>query len=69
MNVLQNYQALGTMIENLVERNQKLEDENERLSLELIFLRTKLADLSPASNHSDSTDEGSHAPVVQSGAP
>ena len=46
------------MIDDLVERNQKLEDENDKLSNELRVLQLKFADSSPASNHSESTDEG-----------
>lgn len=64
MDLSKNYQVLGHMIDDLIDRNQKLEEENERLSRELRILQLKMADLYPASTHSESTDEGSHMPAA-----
>lgn len=53
------------MIDDLVERNHKLEDENDKLSNELRILQLKFVDSSPASNHSESTDEGNFPSVSE----
>ena len=48
------------MIEALIERNSKLEDENDRLNKELRIVQGKLVDSSPASYYSESADEFNH---------
>lgn len=49
---------MGNLIQGLMDRNQRLEEENERLCRELFDLRHKLNMDSPVSYHSDSTEEG-----------
>jgi hypothetical protein len=45
------------MIEALVERNSKLEEENERLGAELRIIQGRFTDSSPASQYSEAADE------------
>jgi len=45
------------MIDALIDRNSKLEEENDRLNSEIRVLQGKITDSSPASQYSESTDE------------
>jgi predicted nucleic acid-binding Zn-ribbon protein len=59
MFTFQSYQSLGSMIQNLLDRNAQLEEENDKLNSEIKQLRQKLKVMdSPTSYHSESTDEG-----------
>ena len=49
------------MIESLVERNSRLEEENERLTREVNVLKDRLlCDTSPASNHLSADEDRYH---------
>lgn len=53
------------MIEALVERNSKLEEENERLGAELRTIQGRFTDNSPASPYTDGGEDSNRRTAVK----